>query len=125
MLLASHPSYFDQTLYHDVMRSGLKFIVELVRESDSGGHMKLGGKTALVTGGGRGIGRSIALAYANKKSDIAVVSRTWTELDETTNQVRALARKALNINADFTKVIRRTRPSKKPSRPLARWASAQ
>ena len=65
--------------------------------------MQLEGKTALITGGGRGIGRSIALAYATEGADIAVVSRTTAELDEVTNQIRALGRKGLGINADLTK----------------------
>ena len=52
--------------------------------------MQLEGKTALVTGGGRGIGRSIALAYANEGADVTVVSRTEAELDEVTNLIRAL-----------------------------------
>lgn len=65
--------------------------------------MRLEGKTALVTGGARGIGRSIALAYASEGADVAVVSRTGSELDEVTDLIRALGRKGLGINADLTK----------------------
>ena len=55
------------------------------------------GRTALITGGGRGIGRSIALACASEGADVSVVSRTGTELDEVTNLIRALGRKGLEI----------------------------
>ena len=64
--------------------------------------MQLEGKTAIITGGGRGIGRSIALAYAREGADVAVVSRTGPELEEVAGQIRALGRKGLGINADLT-----------------------
>ena len=51
--------------------------------------MQLEGKTALITGGGRGIGRSIALAYAREGADVSVVYRTGPELEEVAGQIRA------------------------------------
>jgi len=43
----------------------------------------LKGKVALITGSGRGIGRATALAFAQAGADVAVLSRTKSELDET------------------------------------------
>ena len=54
----------------------------------------LTGKKALVTGGGRGIGRSVALGLARQGADVTLWSRTRSELEETAEQVRALGRQA-------------------------------
>lgn len=43
----------------------------------------LAGKTAVVTGAGRGIGHAIALAFARAGADLAICSRTSEEIDET------------------------------------------
>ena len=45
--------------------------------------MDLTGRVAVITGGGRGIGREIALAMAECGADIALAARTEEELEET------------------------------------------
>jgi len=55
----------------------------------------LTGKTALVTGGARGIGRMLALALAEAGADIAITSRTESELRETAKEVEARSRTCL------------------------------
>src|SRR5581483_6257872 len=76
---------------------------------------RLDGAVALVTGGGRGIGRASALGLAATGADVAVVSRTEAELAAAAREIRALGRRALAIRADLTggvavqEVVRRCR----------------
>ena len=59
----------------------------------------LEGKTALVTGGSRGIGEATALAFARAGADVAVTSRKLPDLEKVADEIRALGRKALAVEA--------------------------
>lgn len=64
----------------------------------------LQGKTALVTGAGRGIGRAIALDLARTGADVAVnYSRSQQEAEEVVVQIEALGRRALAVRADVSR----------------------
>lgn len=62
----------------------------------------LSGKVAIVTGGGRGIGRSIAVALAEAGADVAIVARTESEIQESEKLIRSKGRRAISIPTDVT-----------------------
>jgi NAD(P)-dependent dehydrogenase (short-subunit alcohol dehydrogenase family) len=64
--------------------------------------MLLNGKTALITGAGRGIGRGIALAFAKEGCDVAIAARGANEIADTAKEIRALGRKALELIMDVS-----------------------
>lgn len=60
----------------------------------------LTGRAAIVTGGGRGIGKALALGLAGAGANVAVAARTASEIEETAAEIRALGRKALALPTD-------------------------
>jgi 3-hydroxybutyrate dehydrogenase len=65
--------------------------------------MSLAGRTALVTGGGRGIGRACARALAGAGADVALAARTAAELEAVAAECRALGRRAVALPADVSR----------------------
>lgn len=65
--------------------------------------MDMTGKKVLVTGGGRGIGKDIALTLARAGADIAITARTEKQLIEVAEEINALGRLAIPIQCDVSK----------------------
>ncbi|MEN6637717.1 MAG: SDR family oxidoreductase [Smithella sp.] len=60
------------------------------------------GKTVIVTGGGRGIGRVIALGFAQAGANVVVCSRSKAEIDAVVEEIRNKGGKALAVATDLT-----------------------
>ncbi|MCK4419722.1 SDR family oxidoreductase [Candidatus Aerophobetes bacterium] len=65
--------------------------------------MKLEDKVAVVTGGGKGIGRAISLAFAKEGADVVIAARTETALKETAQEINKMGGHALPFVADISR----------------------
>ena len=64
--------------------------------------MTMTNKTVVVTGGGRGIGRAIALAFAEPGAHVVITSRTASQLEQTAADIQAKGARATAIPMDIT-----------------------
>jgi NAD(P)-dependent dehydrogenase (short-subunit alcohol dehydrogenase family) len=62
----------------------------------------LSGQVAIVTGGGRGIGKAIALGLAKAGAAVAVAARSEDQLAETVRQITKLGLRAISVAADVS-----------------------
>ena len=67
-------------------------------------YLSLEGKVALITGASRGIGKEIALVFADAGADVAISSRKLPDLEKVTEEVKKFGRKCLPVPAHARKV---------------------
>ncbi|MCH8892447.1 MAG: SDR family NAD(P)-dependent oxidoreductase, partial [Chloroflexi bacterium] len=65
----------------------------------------LTGQVALITGGGRGLGRAFAVGLAKAGASVGITARTQSEIDETAKLVEASGGQAIAFSADVTDKI--------------------
>ncbi len=61
------------------------------------------GQKVLVVGAGRGIGKGIALAFAEAGADVAITALGSTGVNQVAEEIKALGREALPLTGDATK----------------------
>jgi len=64
--------------------------------------MRLNKKTAIITGGGRGIGRAIAFGFAKEGAQVVVAARTEKEISEIADEISKGGGKSLAVACDIT-----------------------
>jgi NAD(P)-dependent dehydrogenase (short-subunit alcohol dehydrogenase family) len=58
-------------------------------------------QVAIVTGGGRGIGKAIAITFAKNGADVVIAARTKSEIEQVGDEIRNFGREALAIPTDI------------------------
>ena len=64
----------------------------------------LSGKVAVVTGASKGLGKWIALGLAHAGADVAVIARSFEDVRKTADEIEAMGRKAVPIQADVSDI---------------------
>jgi len=67
-------------------------------------YLSLEGKVALITGGSRGIGRAIALHFADAGADVIVSSRKLPDLEKVAEEIKNKGRRSLAVSAHNAKM---------------------
>mgnify|MGYP001466655803 CR=1 FL=1 len=65
--------------------------------------MKLQNKIAIITGAGRGLGRSVALAFCREGASVVLSSRSAEEVEHVAEELRALRKQAIAVPADVSR----------------------
>jgi NAD(P)-dependent dehydrogenase (short-subunit alcohol dehydrogenase family) len=66
--------------------------------------MRFQGKVAIVTGSSRGIGKAIALGFAQEGGDVVLAARTTEALRTNAEEIRTLGRRALPVKIDISRL---------------------
>ena len=64
------------------------------------GLFDLGGKVAIVTGAGAGLGKAMALGLARAGADVAICARTVEKIEAVAEEIRSSGSKALAVSTD-------------------------
>jgi NAD(P)-dependent dehydrogenase (short-subunit alcohol dehydrogenase family) len=64
--------------------------------------MKLQGRVAIVTGSGRGLGRSVALTFGKQGAKVVLAARTLEEIDHVAEELRSLKKEAIAVPTDVS-----------------------
>ncbi|HSB78032.1 MAG TPA: SDR family NAD(P)-dependent oxidoreductase, partial [Candidatus Methylomirabilis sp.] len=66
--------------------------------------MRLVGKSAIITGAGRGIGKATALRFAQEGADVLVPDLDLATSQQTAGEIKALGRKGFPMQVDLTRM---------------------